>query len=83
MATPPISTHYAIVSSAALSAVLLGLQSLRTIALISSVINDSELLAALIRLLIRIVKKGIRGLWTAKGTREARHYCQNRKDPFD
>ena len=46
---------------------LLGLQSLRAIALISSVINDSELLAALIRLLIRIVKKGDSGTMDCEG----------------
>jgi hypothetical protein len=49
----------------------------------SSVINDRELLAALIRLIIRVVEReGFRGLWTAKGTRDHRYYCQNRKDPF-
>jgi hypothetical protein len=40
-----------------LSAVLPGLRDIRTVALISSMINDYELLAALIRFIIRIVEK--------------------------
>ena len=56
MATPPISIHCTIVDSTAFSAVLPDLRDFRTIALIGGVINDQELLAVLIRLIIGIVE---------------------------
>jgi hypothetical protein len=56
VATPPISIHCAIVDPTTLSAVLPELWDLWTVTLISSVINDQELLAVLIRLIIGIVE---------------------------
>jgi hypothetical protein len=58
VATPPISIHCAIVESMALSAVLPDLRDLWTVALISSVINDQELLAVLVHLITGIFEKG-------------------------
>jgi hypothetical protein len=57
VATPPISIHCAIVDPTALSAVLPDLRDLWTVTLISSVINDHELLAVLVRLIIGIVER--------------------------
>jgi hypothetical protein len=58
VATPPISIHCTIVDSTTFSAVLPDLRDFRTVALISGVINDQELLAALIRLIIGVVERG-------------------------
>jgi hypothetical protein len=54
---PPISIHYAIADLTAPSAVLPDLRDLRTVTLISSVVNDHELLAVLVRLIIGIVER--------------------------
>jgi hypothetical protein len=56
---------------------------LTALTLIGSMVNDRELLAVFIRLIIGIVeKRGFRGLWTTKGIPNLRRCCQNRKDPF-
>jgi hypothetical protein len=55
VATLLISTHFAIVDPIMLSAVLPDVRDLRIVTLISSAINDHELLAMLVRLIIRIV----------------------------
>jgi hypothetical protein len=43
---------------------------------------NHELLAVPARLIIEIVERGFRGLWTAKGT-HPRYCCQSRKVSFD
>ena len=58
VAAPLISIHYATIDSTALSAVLPDLRDLYTAALISSVINDHEMLATLVCLIIGIVERG-------------------------
>ena len=62
VATPPISIHCTIVDSTAFSAMLPDLRDFRTIALIGGVINDQELLAVLVCLIIRIVERWWFGL---------------------
>jgi hypothetical protein len=47
--------------------VLPDLRDLRTVALISSVINDHELLAALVRLIIGIVEGSFSGIMDCEG----------------
>ena len=61
VATPPISIHCSIIDSTTLPPVLPDLRDICTVALISSVINDHELLAALVRLIIRVVERGVFG----------------------